>query len=93
VRQRLPAQLDGVPDIVVGSSPHLFGAQAATECGLKFFGVDQVLFASDTPFEPTPGLYLRETIRVIESLGLTADEKDRIYRGNAARLLNLPRTY
>ncbi len=67
----------------------LFGAQAATECGLKFFGVDQVLFASDTPFEPTPGLYLRETIRVIESLGLTADEKDRIYRGNAARLLNL----
>lgn len=67
----------------------LFGAQAATECGLKFFGVDQVLFASDTPFEPTPGLYIRETIRVIESLDLTADEKDRIYRGNAARLLKL----
>jgi predicted TIM-barrel fold metal-dependent hydrolase len=67
----------------------LFGAQAATECGLKFFGLDRVLFASDTPFEPTPGLYIRETIRVIEDLGLTADEKDRIYHGNATRLLKL----
>jgi predicted TIM-barrel fold metal-dependent hydrolase len=65
----------------------LFGAAAATECGLKFFGVDRVLFASDCPFEPTPGLYIRETIRVIESLNLTAAEKDAIYRGNAARLL------
>ena len=65
----------------------LFGADAATDCGLRFFGVDRVLFASDTPFEPTPGLYIRETIRVIENLDLTPDEKDRIYRGNAAQLL------
>jgi predicted TIM-barrel fold metal-dependent hydrolase len=67
----------------------LFGAQAATRCGLDFFGVDNVLFASDVPFEPSPGLYIRETIRVIENLGLTADEKDRIYQKNAERLLNL----
>jgi predicted TIM-barrel fold metal-dependent hydrolase len=67
----------------------LFGAQAGTECGLDFFGVDRVLFASDTPFEPTPGLYIRETIRVLESLDLTADEKDRIYHSNAQQLLKL----
>jgi len=67
----------------------LFGADAATECGLKFFGVDRVLFASDTPFEPTPGLYIRETIRVIENLGLTPEDKDRIYRKNAVQLLKL----
>ena len=67
----------------------LFGALAGTKCGLDFFGVDHVVFASDTPFEPTPGLYIRETIRVIESLGLTADEKDRIYRRNAERLLKI----
>lgn len=64
----------------------LFGARAGTKCGLDFFGVDHVVFASDTPFEPKPGLYIRETIGVIESLGLTADEKDRIYRRNAERL-------
>ena len=67
----------------------LFGALAATQCGLAFFGVDHVLFASDTPFEPTPGLYIRETIRVIEALNLPAEDKERIYRGNAERLLKL----
>jgi len=68
----------------------LFGAAAGTRCGLDFFGIDQVVFSSDTPFEPSPGVYIRETISVIENLGLTADEKDRIYRRNAARLLKLP---
>lgn len=67
----------------------LFGAVAATRCGLDFFGIDRVLFASDMPFDPTPGLFVRETIRVIESLGLTADDKDRIYRRNAERLLKI----
>src|SRR5580693_4348331 len=67
----------------------LFGALAGTRCGLEFFGVDHVLFASDAPFEPSPGLYARETIRVLESLGLTAAEKDQIYSGNAERLLRL----
>src|SRR5712691_11588044 len=61
----------------------LFGALSATKCGLDFFGVDNVLFATDVPFEPKPGLFIRETIRVIESLDLTAGEKDRIYRRNA----------
>jgi predicted TIM-barrel fold metal-dependent hydrolase len=67
----------------------LFGALAGTKCGLDFFGVDQVLFASDAPFEPQPGLYIRETIGVIESLDLTAEEKERIYRRNALRLLKM----
>jgi len=67
----------------------LFGARSATICGLDFFGLDNVVFASDTPFEPTPGLYIRETIRIIESLDLTADQKDQIFRRNAMRLLKL----
>jgi predicted TIM-barrel fold metal-dependent hydrolase len=65
----------------------LFGALSATKCGLDFFGVDQVLFASDTPFEPSPGLYIRETIGVIEKLGLSDADKQKIYEGNARRLL------
>ena len=67
----------------------LFGAAPATRCGLEFFGVDRVVFASDMPFEPTPGLYARETIRCVEALDLTEDQKGRIYRGNAERLLKL----
>jgi predicted TIM-barrel fold metal-dependent hydrolase len=65
----------------------LFGALAATRCGLEFFGIDRVLFASDTPFEPAPGVYIRETIGVIEALELSAAAKDQIYRGNAERIL------
>jgi aminocarboxymuconate-semialdehyde decarboxylase len=67
----------------------LFGALAGTKCGLDFFGVDHVVFASDVPFEPMPGLYIRETIRCIESLDITAEERERIYCGNARRLLHL----
>jgi len=67
----------------------MFGARAATRCGLDFFGADRVLFASDMPFDPTPGLYMRETIAVIESLDLSPADKDGIYFGNAARLLKL----
>ena len=70
----------------------LFGALAGTRCGIEFFGVDHVVFASDAPFEPQPGLYIRETIRVIESLDLTPDQKDKIYRRNALRLINLEAT-
>ena len=58
-------------------------------CGLEFFGLDNVVFASDTPFEPKPGLYIRETIQVIESLDLTADQKDQIFRRNALKLLKI----
>jgi aminocarboxymuconate-semialdehyde decarboxylase len=65
----------------------LFGAAPATRCGFEFFGVDRVVFASDMPFEPAPGLYARETIRCVEALGLGAAQKAQIYRGNAEKLL------
>jgi aminocarboxymuconate-semialdehyde decarboxylase len=65
----------------------LFGATAGTKCGLEFFGEDMVMFASDVPFEPSPGLYIRETIRVIESLDLSAATKEKIYRTNAENFL------
>jgi len=67
----------------------LFGGQSATRCGLDFFGVDHCVFASDVPFEPKPGLYIRETIRCIEGLDISASDKEKIYEGNARRLLKL----
>ena len=67
----------------------LFGAAPATKCGFDFFGLDHVIFASDMPFEPAPGLYARETIKCVEGLDLTKEQKDQIYRGNAEKLLKL----
>ena len=49
--------------------------------------MDRVLFASDTPFEPEQGLYIRETIEVIDGLDISNDERARIYAGNALALL------
>jgi len=67
----------------------VFGSRAATVCGLSFFGVDQVVFASDAPFDPEGGpLYIRETIRVIDSLDLSDADRRKIYQGNAERLFS-----
>jgi aminocarboxymuconate-semialdehyde decarboxylase len=68
----------------------LFGAEPATVCGLEFFGADHVLFASDAPFDPEQGpMYIRETIAIVDRLPITDDERERIYSGNAIRLLKL----
>jgi len=69
----------------------LFGAYDGTVCGLSFFGVDQVLFASDAPFDPEKGTqYVRETIGVVDRLPISPEEREQIYWRNAARLLKLP---
>jgi predicted TIM-barrel fold metal-dependent hydrolase len=68
----------------------LFGAYDATVCGLGFFGADRVLFASDSPFDPEKGpMYIRETIGIVDRLPITPEERERIYWGNAVRLLKL----
>jgi len=67
----------------------VFGSKAATEGGLKFFGPNQVVFASDAPFDPEGGpMYIRETIKIIDGLDITPDERERIYQRNAERLFN-----
>ena len=68
----------------------LFGAYDATVCGLAFFGVDHVLFASDAPFDPEKGpMYIRDTIAIVDRLPVSDDERERIYWRNAAALLKL----
>jgi aminocarboxymuconate-semialdehyde decarboxylase len=67
----------------------VFGSRAATECGVSFFGTDQVVFASDAPFDPEGGsLYIRETIRIIDGLDITVTEREQIYQRNAERLFH-----
>jgi len=68
----------------------MFGSLSGTICGLDFFGVDNVLFASDSPFDPEKGPgYIRETIKIIDALPISDAERHKIYEGNARRLLRL----
>jgi uncharacterized protein len=69
----------------------LGGSASALRCGLDFFGVDKVVFASDCPFDPEGGpMFIREGIRSIEDLKLSDEDKRKLYFGNALKLLRLP---
>lgn len=67
-----------------------FGSARAIEHAMEFFGDDRVLFASDAPFDPEGGpMYIRETIRIIESLDITDKQRQMIFQDNAVALLGL----
>ena len=61
----------------------VFGSRAATVCGLDFYGVDRVVFASDCPFDPEQGYgFIRETLKIIDGLDLSKANRDKIYYKN-----------
>jgi predicted TIM-barrel fold metal-dependent hydrolase len=68
----------------------LSGSQAGLQCGLEFFGEDQVLFATDCPFDPEGGpMYVRTIPATIDALAITEKARNKIYFGNALRLLKM----
>jgi aminocarboxymuconate-semialdehyde decarboxylase len=68
----------------------LYGSTSALECGLAFFGAGHVLFGSDTPFDAEGGpRYIRETLRAIDGMTASVEDKQQILRENALRLLKL----
>src|SRR5213592_2697416 len=68
----------------------LFGAWHAMESGLEFFGADHVLFGTDMPFDPEKGPgFIRDTIGAMDRMRATDEDKQKIYEGNARRMLKL----
>ncbi|MDH5749407.1 MAG: amidohydrolase [Rhodospirillales bacterium] len=68
----------------------LFGADDATELGIKYYGIEKILFASDAPFDPEKGpMYIRETIRILDSLDLSEEDREAIYWKNLAKITKL----
>ena len=66
------------------------GSAPAIRCGLDFFGPDRVLFGTDCPFDPEGGpTFIRESIRAIDSLKLAPPVRNKVYHGNAIRMLRL----
>lgn len=64
------------------------GSVAALECGIDFFGVDRVLFASDMPFDSEGGhVFVGDTIKTMEDLEASGEDKRKIYEGNIKRLI------
>ena len=69
-------------DTVLNGSVHAF------ECGYKFFGPDQIIFATDYPFGPEKGeAWIEATLRQVKEASLPQAEKDQIYGENLMRLI------
>ena len=68
----------------------VFGAPHALRCAYEFFGVGHMLFASDMPFDPVQGSFIRDTIADVEALEISSADRERIYEGNARELLRAP---
>ena len=65
----------------------VFGSRPATLCGLEFYGPERVVFASDCPFDPENGYgYIRDTIRIIDGLDISKEQREAIYVGNLEKL-------
>ena len=67
-----------------------FGSRATIECATSFFGLDRLMFATDSPFDPEQGPgYIRETLRAIGEMDLSKEEHNKILFENACRILKL----
>jgi len=69
----------------------LNGNHAALMCAYAFFGEDHLLFGSDMPFGIRNGiLSIKEAITSVDALNLSKASENKIFEGNARRLLHLP---
>ena len=61
-------------------SPHSLGMKFA----IDYYGIDQVMYGSDYPcWDPATAL------KLIDEIGLSATDKDKLFYSNARRILNL----
>lgn len=68
----------------------LNGNTAGLACAHAFFGADHILFGTDMPFDDEGGARsVRETLRSVAGMDVTAEVRNLILEGNARRLLRL----
>lgn len=64
---------------------------AGLMCGLDFYGVDHLLFASDMPYDNQNGdRKTRECINAVEKMNISDADKKKIFEDNIIKLLRLP---
>ena len=63
------------------------GSVSALRCGIDFFGVDRVMFATDMPFDTQGGLkYIEVALKAMEAIDLSPADKAKIFEHNACRV-------
>ena len=65
----------------------VFGGVPATKCGMEFYPIDKIVFASDCPFDPESGtMFPRVTLQILESLNLSKADHDKVFFQNLERI-------
>ncbi|MFC1867203.1 amidohydrolase family protein [Thermodesulfobacteriota bacterium] len=68
-----------------------YGNKPALMCGLDFFGVDHVIFGTDMPWDNQNGVrFIRDTIRSVQQMDISEEDREKIFSGNAIKLFRLP---
>jgi len=68
----------------------IYGNTPGLMCAYSFFGADRLLFGTDFPYDAEWGdTYTRKTIEAIEGMDISGNEKEKIFAGNARRILKL----
>jgi len=62
----------------------LYGNTSGLNCACNYFGVDHMLFGTDAPLGPN---MVQDTIRSIERMSISEEDKEKILRLNATALL------
>ena len=58
----------------------VYGNTSALMCAYDFFGVDNLVFATDMPYDNQLGnRFIYETIRSVEEMRISAEEKKKIF--------------
>jgi predicted TIM-barrel fold metal-dependent hydrolase len=66
------------------------GNASAIQCAYDVFGADKLVFATDAPFGPGTGEErLVSYPKVIESLGLSESDNNKIFADNVKKIFNL----
>ncbi|MGH7854315.1 MAG: amidohydrolase family protein, partial [Candidatus Binatia bacterium] len=62
---------------------------SAIRCALDCMSADRIVLGGDYPISP-PEIGLGYTLPQLDKVGLSANDRTKIERGNASKLLNLP---
>ena len=64
-----------------------FGGVPATKCGMEFYPIDKIIFASDCPFDPEGGtMFPRVTLEIMKLLNLSKSDHDKVFFQNLERI-------
>ncbi len=69
----------------------IYGNSFGLMCAYDFCGSEHLLFGTDMPFDNQQGeRYTKQTIDAIEAMNISKEDKMKIFKDNAKRLLQLP---